>query len=62
MTVNILHVDVCFNNKIITVNIITDKIVCVGYPATIIFWKFAIVNVNISGIGLTGHLVNYHLF
>ena len=61
MAVNILHVGVCFNNKIMTVNIITDKIVCVGYPATIIFWELAIVNVS-SGIGLTGHLVNYHLF
>ena len=62
MTVNILHVGVCFDNKIITVNIITDKIGCVGYPATIIFWGLAIVKVDTSEIGLTGHLVNYHLF
>ena len=31
-----------FNDEIITINIITHKIVCVGYPATIIFgcWQF----------------------
>jgi hypothetical protein len=31
-----------FGDEIITINIITDKIVCVGYPATFFFgfWQF----------------------
>ena len=51
-----------FSDEIITVNIITHKIVCVGYPATIIFWVFAILNVNTSGIKSTVHPVNYLYF
>ena len=46
----------------ITVNIITHKNVCVGYPATIILWVFAILNVNTSGIQPAGHLVNCQFF
>ena len=61
MTVNIFHVEVCFNNKIITVNILTDKIVCVGYPATIIFggWQLLMQTLPES---VSGDLDNYHLF
>jgi hypothetical protein len=39
-----------FSDEIVTVNIITHKIVCVGYPETIIFWVLAILNLNTSGI------------
>ena len=45
-----------FSHEIITVNIITDKIVCFGYPVTFLFGCF---NVNTSGIQLPGYLVKY---
>jgi hypothetical protein len=42
-----------FSDEIITINIMTHKIVCVEYPVTIIFWVLAILNVNTSGIKMT---------
>jgi hypothetical protein len=47
-----------FSQEIITVNIITDKIVC-WLSCDFFFWVLAVLNINTSGIQLPGYLVFY---